>query len=58
MTGPRLGHTTVSVGVTPQVPGNAARRRVHVIAARPHARQHGLLLPKEQEGQVLIGDLQ
>ena len=48
----------VPVGAAPLVPGDAAWRRVHVITVRPHARQHGLLLPKEQEGQVLVGDLQ
>ena len=48
----------VPVAAAPLVPGDAARRRIHVIAVRPHARQHGLLLPKEQEGQILIGDLQ
>ena len=56
-----LKHTAVKGGpicATPQVPHHSARRGVHVKASRPHARQHGLLLPKEQEWQILIGDLE
>ena len=47
----------VAAGAAPLVPGNAAWRRVHVKAVHRHARQHGLLLPKEQKRQVLIGHL-
>ena len=47
----------VAAGTATLVPGNAAWRRVHVKAVRPYARQHGLLLPKEQKRQVLVGQL-
>ena len=56
-----LRHTAVKGGpicTAPQVPHHTTWRGVQVEASRPDARQHGLLLPKEQEWQILVGDLE